>query len=134
MSIKTILLALLAPGAALAALLVPARATPTLVTPVAFDVSTCVGGRSPLVTCSFATFCSCTITDTIGVTNAPDCIACLVSGGLSCGSNQAPTPMAIPCETRHTVGRACSGGPGFGCTYNFAVVLFCGDCEPIGGG
>jgi len=108
--------------------LAPAGSSASLARPSPFIIDKCPGGRSSVISCNFGLCGGCMITDTLVVNDALDCVACTVTGGLSCGGQAASVPMAFFCESRHAVGGVCSGGPGFGCSLNWYVMLFCNAC------
>ncbi|MBK7874413.1 MAG: hypothetical protein IPJ77_01425 [Planctomycetes bacterium] len=112
-----------------------ARLSTTVSAPVSTDpavlVDKCIGFRSAIQKCN-THYCSCaTITDTIDIDDGLDCLPCEATGSLTCGTDTVSAPGILPCGQRYTVKLICTGCPGFGCTYNYGVVLICGSCEPI---
>lgn len=95
------------------------------------DPQKCVGVTGTPVSCNWGSQYSCGSlpTTNVSVADGPDCIPCAVHGGVIHNGSPLPLPGAIECGTSYNVEITCSGGPGFGCSVNWAQRLRCVACD-----
>lgn len=89
----------------------------------------CTAYVGPIQLCNFTNYCTCVLSSTITPVTGAGCFECVFLGSLACGNQVHPVPTTMECGGRAGIHGTCSGGPGFGCSFNYGQVIACSDCQ-----